>query len=750
MSSPSKLQRCLHNQLEAISPDKTIPLDVQADEGGGQQLVLRRLNLTPSLPQVLLHCKGHAMRIMLLDVSYSMLEPCTLNTLCVHLTHLQALHAKSCGFHESLNNVTWPRRLHVLELSRNKLKECPQGIFQLMYLSHLNLSGNLISFVPIELLKIPSLEKCQLLNNPISNVPKEICREGVEKMRCFFAVEPLPMPQEVMTDRGRLRERGNCRRQKHSSYSSSASECHSNLRRRLLSHQGSFESGYESHQRHPSSSSTSSIDIDVSSECSECDSYPGSTTEEWRTFHPADLPKGYKKVQGSNLCQVYLPEDCSDKIEILEVKDLSMHPRVKNNEFLSTPVVRITPHGLKFSSKPAMITLPHCNKMGHSSALTLVPICSNTGQFQTTDWIPIDPCSECVVYEDCILFSSSHFSLFAVISSLPYPSTSMTLQPNVGGSLVVPELPGFRLHIPEMSVSELQQEVRVSCTVHYCDKSFNASDVYAPASACIKLEPHGMRFNHPVEITIPIPDYDDIKDQFPGARLELWSSQVSPDGHECDLPRHWELTKGFEIHLEDQDVSSGSCKLARFKVDHFSWYEFLYSVCTSSLHRLGLGATSVYNQLSSRARYISVRFQAFISHPRDLTFGLLVAIYKFGDPLTGLSNYPLLVADSGAKRIHLRIGDLHVCIAGCFSASEEVGEKLEREGRLVDFTGEDFCERFEFALKLKSTVSLPLPEGQFLGKLQFTQQEDSKSFNLIMVSLNTPYTFIVLFFNTSF
>lgn len=182
--------------------------------------------------------------------------------------------------------------------------------------------------------------------------------------------------------------------------------------------------------------------------------------------------------------------------------------------------------------------------------------------------------------------------------------------------------------------------------------------------------------------------------------------------------------------------------MARFTADHFSWYELLWTVCTSSLQKLGLGAASFYSQLSSRSRYVAVRFQAFMSQPCGKlgNFGLVVTVYKFGDPLSLPSNYPLLVADSGTKRFYLRAGELHVRVEGYFLACQDVEEVLERNGKILDFTGEDFCERFEFALSLKAGVLLPLQEGQVLGKLRFIQWEEGtpihKSYNLIMPSSN--------------
>ncbi len=730
----SRLHRSIHNQLRICTspPQLSLPDDDDDDDEDDESLTsknlsLRRFDLVSTLPDILMQSRPYAVNIKLLDISYSMADTNTLNSLCQHLLHLQTLHARSCGLQGTLNAVSWPEELRSLDLSRNELCECPQGLQKLMYLSSLNISGNSIKFVPPLLLKIPCLRRCLLVNNPIGNVPKNVCREGVERMRVFLEVEPLPMPKD-MPLKGSIRTSTRFRR--HSS-GSSLESC-KNLRRYILSQQGSFESGYESNQRHHSSSSASSdcVSTDIEfSESSDIESDSIASNQQWKRFDSGtELPKGYVNASVNQFCRVYLPEDCKGGIEIHDVKDMSFHPMLKDNELLVTSVIRVTPHGRTFESKPAIIVLPHCTKKGFSQ-MNLIPMCSNTGEFETTDWMAIDPFPEvCEIFENHIMFTTSHFSFFAVVASFPYPSSSIRVGPNIGGDLLIPELPLFSLHIPDNS---LAQSITIKGTVYYCDSAYRPPNDYALASACVGLEPHGTEFNNPVIVRVPIPDYRRIRAHYPDAKLELWCSLKSIG--DADIPCDWNRTKDVNIQLDS------SCQIATFEITHFSRYEFIWNIGSTLLQKLGLGAATIYNTLSSRSRFISVRLQAFMSQPylRSLTFGLVVTVFKFGDPLLPPSNYPLLVADSGTKRIHLRVGDLHVKIEGCFSASLDVGEELERKGRIVDFTGEDFCERFEFALNLKSDVPFPLQEGQVLGKLRFIQWENSnplqKSYNLMMV-----------------
>ena len=717
-------------------------------------MVLRRLDLlaTGVLEEVLTQCSPHAGRITSLDVSFSITDLDGLSWMCRHLVNLRMLHAKSCSLCDAAAAspaVAWPKKLRDLDLSRNDLKAIPQGIVDLLHLVKLNLSGNSIHYVPPALLRIPRLKRCLLLNNPIRNLPKDICREGVERMRTYLAVEPLPLPVEPEVAERRPNGREKNVSNKHRSVS--ISSC-SDLRRYVLRNQSSFESGYESsshqHQRSPSSTSSVSTDID-SLEHSDMDdseseeAFTGTSSKSlWPSFHSGKIPEGYEEAKSSPLCQLYLPEECqsSERVEVQEVKDLSMHPKLEDNKLLITPVVRITPHGLKFEcNKPAIVVLPHCtiSRGFEELSIDLLPLCSDTKQYQAPEWTRLKPPSTCEVFEDRILFSTFHFSLFAVAASFSYPSSDVEVRHGMGAELTMPELSGFRLTVPENSIKPSDGTVSIKSTVYYCDRSYRASDELAPASACIGMEPNRLEFDRPVQISIPIPDCSAIRSRFPEAKLELWCAEEELDDR-SNVPRNW---KKIDVLQPDNIDDNGVLSVVSFATDHFSWYEFLWTLCTSPLQRLGLGASSFYGQLSSRSRFVAIRFQAFMSHPQGKPgkFGLVVAVYKFGEPLSTPSNYPLLVADSGAKRLFLRVGSLHVRVEGCFLASTgDVQEVLERDGAILDFTGEDFCERFEFALNLKAGIPLPLPEGQVLGKLRFIQWEDSrpihKSYNLIIVS----------------
>ena len=493
--------------------------------------------------------------------------------------------------------------------------------------------------------------------------------------------------------------------------------CH-DLRRYLLCQQSSFDSGYESSQRCRSVSG-SSIDTNNSDNSTE--------STQWATFEPFHLPDGYTPAAKTDLCQVYLPEGCEDQVNIELVKDLSIYPKVDPNELLITPVVQITPHGRRFcSEQPAILVLPHCTKPedgGCGLKQELIPVYSGSGLHQPTAWDKLDGECCCEIFKHHVVFKTTHFSLFAVVSRLPYPSASISIGPDYGGSLTIPDVPGLQVILPPT----LTEETTVTATVYYDDPPYNIESAeQALASPCIGLEPHGTQFISPVIVTLPIPNYAQVMRHYPNAKLELWHAPgplPSGPGMDASHPENW---KQFNSSLSIE-VRDGQYVLV-FHTDHFSWWETLWDIGRRALQRVGLG-TSLF---SSRRRYISVRIQALMSPPltsgrmESPTFGLLVAVYKFGLPLSHLSNYPLSLLDTGTKKIYLQLGTLEVrvhALQECFSAVMDLEDSLTQSTELIDFNGDDFCRRFEYALQL--SPGYELKEGMLLGKLYLKQWDGS-------------------------
>ena len=697
-TSPNKkLQRLVRNQ---ISPSlKT-----------SRPLKLRRNNFADPLliSTIIDQCGSQASHITHLDISYSITTSTTLKHFCSGLGRIKTLIAVECNLSHIEEDTAWPQCLQSIDFSRNKLTRLPQNLSSLLQLTELNLSGNLLAELDSSLLMLPKLQKLHLLNNPIQNVPKSICREGVKDLREFFKVTPLrtPSPEKMHELRDKI-----------------------DLRRYALHNQGSVDSAYESHRKASSTSTCYSTSVRFS--FSDAESI-GSVEEEWPQFELDTLPDGYNEAVHSRLCQIYLPDGCDIQIAIKIVKDISLHPKVKWNELLITPVVRISPHGAKFSdSKPAIIVLNHCTKPSTTSSINILPLCSSTRLDQCPHWKQVSTETSPSIFQDCVMFTTTHFSLFAVVASVSYPTKSIVISPNDENLLVIQELPGFRIQIPQYSVSI---PMIINATAYYSDPPYAIEALQAsPASTCIGVEPHGIQFETPVVVSMPIPHFNEIKEKLPNANLQLYySSNGETEGNSFK----WEPFQDQHYELSTENDTT----IATFETIHFSLFEFIWTVGQDALNKIGLGASNAYKYLTGRKQFISVRWQAFMTPPlSNLSFGLAVCVYKFGEPLKELSNYPWLVGDSGPKRVYLRIGELKVSLQGHFSASQDMNESLEHGTTIVDFKGDDFCARMDFALRLSDGVTLPLQDGQILGKLTFTQMNGDRptvmSYNLIKVCM---------------
>lgn len=724
-ASPKILQRRIHNKLLSLPSTS--------------QLSLLQTNLLPThhyLSAIVTQFQLHSMLITSLDCHFCILDEASISTLCQCLVNLKELKMVDCGLKELDHATPWPICLRCIDFSRNQLTECPQGLSSLVYLTTLNLSGNKIKLLDPSLLRLPLLEKFHLVQNPVQNIPKSICRQGVDKMREYFKVETLPLPpQSSSSDFS-----ASAPNSRKSSNSMCDLERCQDLRLFLLRQQGSFDSGYESVER-CRTTSCSSIDT--------CDL--DSITDHTQRLSPKrfPLPSGYSSAIKTDLCQVYLPEGCADQVCIELVKDLSLYPKVESNELLITPVVQISPHGRKFCPhQPAIVVLPHCAKPeydgdddGHAPKLKqrLVPVYSDSVLNQPAAWCRSDCEHSCKIFQDHVMFTTTHFSLFAVLSILPYPSASISVGPNYGGILTVAELPGFEITLPPTLNG---REVTVTATVYYDDASYNIeSDERTLASPCVGLEPHGAQFDTPVQITLPIPRYTEVLTHFPDAKLELWhATPTLSDGVEAPvqpLPEDWEPFQSSRMSLQER----AGYYVIVFTTNHFSWWETLWDIGRRALQKVGLAASID----SSRARYVSVRIQALMSPPVSVgavdvaeiqTFGLLVAVYKFGSPLSPQSNYPWSLLDTGSNRIYLQIGQLEVSVQGNFLAMEyeDPTNPLCRSTELIDFNGDDFCQRFEFALQLKRGCEVC--RGMVIGKLHFKQWNGStpshQNYNLVV------------------
>lgn len=597
------------------------------------------------------------------------------------LTHLKEFSASNCLLKDAhLENVCLPQLLEVINLSRNNLTKFPGALKELVHLRTINLGGNEVSSIDVAVLRLPSLHSLNLINNGITSPQRHICQQGVAAMRDYFNVSPLNLPcseEQVHT-------------------------CKPPLAAQLT------ESGYSS------ATSCSSLPTENVPNFSQ---FP---TELW--LDPEFCPFGYWSGFNSQCCRVFLPKDVSCNISVKVIQDHSLHPPLKSNGFLITPVVCVEPHGCTFPDKsPAMIALPHCTSA--NSRLQVFPLCSSTSLTEPVSWQELD-CSLCEVLPDCLVLTVHHFSLFAAIAIHSYPSVSVHVSPSCGGVVTMAELPGLELRFPANCIN---RPLVFETTLLYSDPEYHKTDIDTPAlaSACIAVEPHATELLIPVEALLPVPDATNILRAFPGSQLQLFHA-TGPHLSKDELS--WQPMENTRVCLEED--------VARFSVTHFSYFKLLWSIPSLTLQRMRLGASYMYQSI--RSVRISVRCQVFMSPPipKDLSFGMLVAFFKFGNPLRSPSNYRWLLADTGDKRIFVRTGNVSLELGGCFTPLSIVNrEELSRKMN-VTFTGEDFCLRAEFALKLEKT-QLPLADYQLLGKLVLTQFDGTRflELNLIKVSM---------------
>ena len=667
-----KVYSSLRNQL----------INCTGDSRSRRALNLRGLNLSRQSQLITSFLSPQATCIVSLDISYSSVDANVLSVFFGVLTHLVELSASKCLLEDAhLAGICLPPMLEAIDLSRNNLTRFPSALKELIYLRSINLSGNNLHDIDVKVLRLPFLHSLNLISNNISSSQRQLCHQGVAALRAYFQISPLDLPCD--------------KEQVH------ASKPHLPPL--------TCESGYSSEA---SCSSLTSKDVLDFSQL---------PAHVWQD--PDFCPPGYRASFSGDCCKVFLPNDSPcDDISVNIIQDRSLHPQLKPNEFLVSPVVCVKPHGCKFSANsPAMIALPHCTSA--QTSLQVVPVCSNTSLAEPVHWKELD-CSQCVVLSDHLILAVCHFSLFAAIAVRPYPSVSIRVSPDCGGVITMAELLGLELRFPPNCISH---PLIFKTTLFYSDLEHWEPSIHAPAlaSACIAVEPHGTELLVPAEVLLPVPDATSILCAFPGAQLKLYHA-AGPQQDKDKLI--WHPIENASMSLESEVV--------RFSVSHFSFWKLLWNIPSLTLQKMKLGASYMYQ--SARSVWISVRCQVFMSPPlsKDLSFGMLVAFFKFGNPLRSPSNYRWLLADTGDKRVFVRTGSVSLELVGYFAPlSVLTEEELSRKMNLR-FTGEDFCIRSEFALKLKN-CQLPLDDYQLLGKLLLTQFDGTRflEMNLIMVNI---------------
>ncbi|MBE9073874.1 COR domain-containing protein [Microcystis sp. LEGE 08355] len=97
-----------------------------------------------------------------------------------HITSLQVLYLSDNQISEIPEALTHLTSLQILDLSDNQIREIPEALAHLTSLQYLYLYNNQIREIPEALahLHLVNLKRLVLENNPITNVPPEIIRQG--------------------------------------------------------------------------------------------------------------------------------------------------------------------------------------------------------------------------------------------------------------------------------------------------------------------------------------------------------------------------------------------------------------------------------------------------------------------------------------------------------------------------------------------------------------------------------------------
>ena len=405
--------------------------------------------------------------------------------------------------------------------------------------------------------------------------------------------------------------------------------------------------------------------------------------------------EGYTCAAQSSSCLVYVSRGFTQEVSIETIIEPQLNPKLQANEINLTPVVCILPHEIAFSAtKPAIIELmktiePSCQNPNHE----LVPLYNLSNPFE---WKKLAS-HNYEMLEDRVMFKTTHFGYFTMIARFSLPTTSVTVEPKVSqpAQLMIQELPGFKIIIPPTSV---QSKIEITATVQYEDLSLCGDQSnHSPASACVMLEPHNAQFEDKIMITIPIPNYGQIKRNYPNIKLELWHTDNTKKGAPVKLKLAEESS--ITIHQDDD------CNyLATAYVTHFSRFMYLWNAIVDYC-------------LNFFVQSICGRCQVFMSRETRrgscITLGIAVLLYPFKDPYSSLRNYPYILYDSELP-ITLVAGEIECQIEldELLLQSYQSSHNQERYTKSCMFP-KDFNMRVEFCIRLnaKPAVGSELPAG---------------------------------------
>ena len=367
------------------------------------------------------------------------------------------------------------------------------------------------------------------------------------------------------------------------------------------------------------------------------------------------LPDRRRHITLGDICVIIPEENLSGYLQseftLDVVEDVSLHPKLGHLQVVASEVIVMEPHGARFyEDDPAVISLPYDVKVGKNDHV--ICLCSDTGVGQRVKWDRMSP-EDYNVFASHVEIKAYHFSLFAVVVSKGYPEACKTIRAGVGGCLYVSEVPGVEVLFPETS---LVYDIEASIKVLYADEPYNVdhsdADALALAAPVVKLGPHGCVFNPDtydfVTVRLPLPDGKEIQERYGDRQLTFWCSSTV-EGEELT----WEQFQPKFMHIDNDNDNLCS---VYFSVGHFSFFRVLWDIIDSVLWEAKLGVSSLIPLF-----HFNVSFQALMSEISSIggRFGICVVCYRFGKPLEGIGNFPLLVGKCIAPKM-LSTGKLKI------------------------------------------------------------------------------------------
>lgn len=397
-------------------------------------------------------------------------------------------------------------------------------------------------------------------------------------------------------------------------------------------------------QKNLSSESDSSCLSDISdNDCYVNDSDLESLTDRRRHITLGDI------------CVIIPEENLSGHLQsefTLEViENMSFHPKLSNRQVLASEVIEMAPHGTKFyTDDPAIISLPYDVKVTRNDSVTC--LCSNTGMGQRTRWERLNP-KDYNIFTSHVEIRAYHFSLFAIVVTKGYPEARKTIRAGVGGCLYILEVPGVEVLFPETS---LFHDIEASVKVLYADEPYDVDhsdpEAFGLATPVVQLGPHGCIFNpHStdfVTVRLPLPNGKEIQERYGDRQLTFWCSSTTEDEE-----LEWQQFQPRFTHIDNDNDNLCS---VYFSVEHFCFFRVLWNIIDSILWEAKLGASSIIPVFQ-----FNVSFQALMSELSECgsRFGICIACYRFGKPLEGIGNFPILVGKCIAPKM-LGTGKLQI------------------------------------------------------------------------------------------